>query len=152
MVNCKGGCTVMYTAPKCEGEVTPPMCNADVNCQASCQAHAEATAMCTQPTATLECSATASADAQVKALITTVGKNLPAIVAAIQTQGPIAGKAALHVASTGSAVAQSVATLGGKAVACTAAAIKASADASVSVNVSVMASASVSGSCGGPMS
>lgn len=147
-VNCKGGCSVMYTAPKCEGSVTPPMCMADVNCKGSCQAHAEATASCTPPTAKLECSASATSDVQ--ALVATVEKNLPALVQAVSTQGPIAVKAAGHVASTAVAVGQTLTSLSGKALACAGAAVQASASASVSINVSVMASASVSGSCGGP--
>jgi hypothetical protein len=150
MVNCKGGCSVMYTAPKCEGEITPPMCMADANCQASCKGHAEATAMCTPPTATLECSASATTDVQ--ALITTVQKNLPTIVAAVQTQGALAVKAAGNVVTTGGAVVQSVGSLTGKAAICATTAATASLKASASVNVSVMASASVSGSCGGPTS
>jgi hypothetical protein len=151
-VNCKGGCSVMYTAPKCEGTVKPPMCNADVNCQASCQSHAEATAVCTPPVATLECSVGASASADVTALITTVQTNMPAIVEAVETEGPIAVKAAGRVATTGAAVVQSVTSLGGKAFACAGAALQASAKASASINVSVSVSASVSGSCGGPKS
>jgi hypothetical protein len=151
-VNCKGGCSVMYTAPKCEGEVKPPMCTSDVNCQGSCQAHAEASAMCTPPSATLECSASAMASADVPKLVATVKTNLPALLEAIQTQGQIAIKAAGHVTATGAAVVQSAGSLGLKAIACATAAAQASASAAVSVNVSVMASASVSGSCGGPTS
>jgi hypothetical protein len=140
----------MYTAPKCEGEIKQPMCMADANCQASCQGHAEATAHCDPPSATLECSASATTDVQ--ALITTVGKNLPSIVAAVQTQGALAVKAAGHVVTTGTAVVQTAGSLGGKALLCATAAASASVKASASVNVSVMASASVSGSCGGPTS
>jgi hypothetical protein len=150
MVNCKGGCSVMYTAPKCEGEIKPPMCNADANCQASCQGHAEATATCTKPTVTLECDGTATAD--ITKLIATLQTNLPAIVAAVQTQGPLAVKAVGHVFATGSAVVSSAGSIGGKALACATAAASASVKAQASISVSVSASASVSGAAGGPMS
>jgi modification target Cys-rich repeat protein len=149
-VSCKGGCSLMYTEPKCEGEIMPPSCMANASCQGSCQGDAEATAMCTPPAVTLECSANATSDAQ--ALITTLQSNLPPILAAVQTQGPLALKAAGHVTATGSAVVQNVTTLGGKALACAEAAVTASATASLSISVSVMASAAVSGSCGGPTS
>jgi hypothetical protein len=149
-VRCKGGCSVTGTAPQCEGEVTPPMCNVDANCQASCQGHAEATASCTPPTVTFECDATATAD--MKSLVATLQANLPAILAAVQTQGPLAVKAGGHVATTGAALVQSLGAVGGKAIACATTAVSAAANASVSLNVSVMVSASVSGSCGGPTS
>ena len=150
MVNCKGGCSVAYKAPKCEAKVTPPMCNASASCKASCQSNAEVKATCTPPAATLECSASASAD--VMAVITTVKTNLPAILAGFQTQGKLALDAALQVKTTGAAVISSVTSLGGKALACATVGAEASVKASASVNVSVMASASVSGSCGGPSS
>jgi hypothetical protein len=152
MVSCKGGCMGTATAPKCEGKITPPMCNADVNCQASCQGHAEATAVCTPPTANLECSATASTNADIMKLTATVKANLGVIVEAVKTQGPLAVAAAGHFLSTGTAVAGSAACLGLKTAADVTASASAAASASVSVNVSVMASASVSGSCGGPAS
>jgi len=147
-VNCRGGCSVSYTAPKCEGEIKPPSCQASANCQASCQGHAEINAQCTPPSASLECTGTTTGD--IPKLVATVQKNLPAIVAAVQTQGPLALQAAGHVVTTGQAVVSNVGSLSGKALACATAAAKASATASVSVNVSVSASASVSGSCGGP--
>jgi len=147
-VSCKGGCSGMATAPKCEGEIKPPMCNVDANCAASCQSHAEATATCTPPTVNLECSAGATGD--IPKLVTTLQKNLPAIIQAVQTQGQLAIKAAGHVVASGSVVVQNLGSVGGKALACATAAVQASASASVSVNVSVQASASVSGSAGGP--
>jgi hypothetical protein len=150
MVNCKGGCSVAYKAPKCEGKITAPMCMASASCQASCQSSAEVQAMCTPPSAKLECSASASA--QVTALVTTVQKNLPAILAGFQAQGQLALDAALQVKTTGVALAGNATSLTGKAFACAGVAAEASVKASASVSVSVMASASVSGSCGGPSS
>jgi len=149
-VSCKGGCTGTATAPKCEGKITPPSCNASASCQASCQSSAEVSAMCTPPAATLECSASASSD--VTKLIATIKTNLPAILQGFQTEGKLAVDAAGSVVSTGSVVVSNVTNLGGKALACAGVAVSATAKASASVNVSVMASASVSGSCGGPSS
>jgi hypothetical protein len=150
MVNCRGGCSVAYKAPKCEGKITPPACNASASCQASCQSSVEVQAMCTPPAATLECSASASSD--VTALVNTVKTNLPAIIAGFQTQGKLALDAAAQVKTTGAAVVSNVTSLGGKALACATVGAEASVKASASVSVSVMASASVSGSCGGPSS
>jgi hypothetical protein len=149
-VRCKGGCNVTGTAPQCEGEVTPPMCNVDAHCQASCQGHAEATASCTPPAVAFECDATATPD--MMSLVATLKTNLPVILQAVQTQGPLAVKAGGHVASTGADLLAAAGSIGGKAAACITTAVPASAKASVSVSVSVMASASVSGSCGGPKS
>jgi hypothetical protein len=140
----------MYTAPKCEGELKPAMCQSNLDCEASCQSHAEFQAMCTPPQASLECDGTVSPD--ITKLIATLKTNLPAILAAVQTQGPLAVKAAGHVASAGANVVAKVWTLTGKALACASSAFTASTSASFSISVSVTASASVSSSCGGPSS
>ena len=150
MATCKGGCSVAVTAPKCEGTITPAKCSSDVNCQGSCSGHANLTAMCTPPAVTLQCSGTASAS--ITALVTTVQTNMPAIIEALQVQGPLAVQAAGKLVTTGQAVVSGVASASGKAIACAGVAAKASVTAAASVNVSVMASASVSGSCGGPSS
>jgi len=60
-VNCRGGCSVTYTAPECETTVTPPVCNVSQACQSSCKSSAEVTSVCTPPGASLECTAMASA-------------------------------------------------------------------------------------------
>jgi len=150
MVNCKGGCSVAYTAPKCEAKITPPDCMASASCKASCQSSAEVKAVCTPPAAELQCSASASAD--VTKLVASIEKNFPALLAAVQTKGKLAIDAAGQVGTTGSAVVNTVTSIGGKALACAAVGVQASVKASASVNVSVMASASVSGSAGGPSS
>lgn len=60
-VDCRGGCSVTYTAPECETTVTPPVCNVSQACQSSCKSNAEVTSTCTPPGASLECNASASA-------------------------------------------------------------------------------------------
>ncbi len=144
MVNCRGGCSVAYTAPSCEGSLSPPMCMGDVNCQASCSTDASLTATCTPPSASLECEGTVSSDLQ--KLVTTLQANLPPILLAAQSQGQLAAKAIQNFASTGSAVVSEVTSLGGKALACATVAAQASVGAATSINVSVMASVSVSAS------
>src|ERR1019366_8366336 len=99
------------TAPKCEGKITPPSCNASASCQASCQSSAEVSAMCTPPAATLECSASASSD--VTKLIATIKTNLPAILQGFQTQGKLAVDAADSVNVSGMASASVSGSCGG---------------------------------------
>ncbi len=147
-VNCRGGCSVAYKAPKCETTVTPPMCKVSQTCQASCTSNVEAKAVCTPPSVSLECDGTVSADVQ--AVVDTVKKNLPPIILLVQTQGKLVVDAANQVVATGKVVADQVTSLGGKAIACAGKAVQADADASASLSVSVQASASVSGSCKGP--
>jgi hypothetical protein len=147
-VRCRGGCTTTGTAPQCEGEITPPSCQTNAQCQASCQGNVEATATCTPPAATLDCGASASSNLQ--ALITTVSTNMPAILSAITDQGDLAVKAAVQVGKTAAVVTNNLASLTGKAVACAGVALKGAVNASYSVQVTFTASASVSGSCGGP--
>jgi hypothetical protein len=143
-VNCTGGCSVAYTAPQCEGKLTPPMCNIDANCEASCQSQAEFQAMCTPPQVALQC--TGMVTTQITALVMTLQNHLPAIFLAAKTQGQLALDAAQLTAKAGANVVGNVGSLGGKAIACATVAAKAAVSASASVNVSVMASASVSGS------
>ena len=147
-VNCRGGCSVAYTAPQCETTVTPPSCKVSQTCQASCTSDVEAKAKCTPPGASLECQGTVSADVQ--AVADTVKKNLPSIILLVQTQGKLVEDAASQVVTTGKVVANEITSLGGKALACGGRAVSEDATASASLNVSVTASASVSGSCGGP--
>jgi hypothetical protein len=145
-VDCRGGCSVAYTAPKCETTVTPPSCKVSETCQASCKSNVEAKTVCTPPGVALECGASVSSDVQ--AVINTVQKNLPPIILWAQTEEKIVVDAANQVVSTGKVVAENVTSLGGKAVACAATAATACGNASQSVNVSFMASVSVSQSCG----
>ncbi len=145
MVNCKGGCSVMYTAPKCETELTPAMCSGDVSCQGSCTSRAEVNATCTPPSAQFIFT-TSSPDLDL--LKAALEANMPKIWLAFKTEGPLAVKAAAHVVTAGTAAAQAAGSFGGKAVACATASVTAAASASASVNVSFQASASVSGSAG----
>ena len=144
-VSCKGGCTVAYTAPKCEGELTPPKCQGDANCQASCSSHASVHATCTQPTVSITMSGTTDDLVKLKAAL---DADLPKLWLAAKTQGALALKGTAKLATTGAAVVSSAASIGGKAVACVAVAAQASVKAQASVSVSVQASASVSGSAG----
>jgi hypothetical protein len=147
-VNCRGGCSVAYRAPKCETTVTPPSCNVSQTCQASCTSDVESKTTCTPPSTSLECTGTVSADLQ--AVIDTVRKNLPPIVLLVQTQGKLVLDAASQVVTTGKLVADNATRLGGKALACAGTSVMADANAAESMNVTVQASTNVSMSCGGP--
>jgi hypothetical protein len=144
MVNCRGGCMGTYTAPSCEGALKPAMCMGDANCQGSCQGDAALTAMCTPPVASLECEGTLSTDLQ--SLVTTLQKNLPAIILAAQTQGPLAGMGSAAVVQAGGSVVGELTTLSGKALACATAATQAYVGAVTSLNATVTVSVTVSAS------
>jgi hypothetical protein len=144
-VDCKGGCTATYTAPKCETELTPPVCTGDTNCQASCSSRASANARCTPPTVVLIANVDATVDiAKLKA---TIEANLPKILLAARTKGQLTLRALQKVSATGQAVIDASGSLGGKEIACAGTAASASAKAAVSMSVSVNASVSVSSSC-----
>jgi len=145
MVNCRGGCSVAYTAPKCETKLMPPVCMGDANCQTNCSGRAELKAQCTP--ATVKFMFTGTSPDLVK-LQAAIEADLPKIWLAAKTEGPLLKEAGINVFNTGSAVVSASASLGGKAIACVGAAAKATVTASASVSVSVMASASVSSSCG----
>jgi hypothetical protein len=148
-VNCKGGCSVAYTAPECETALMPPSCMADANCEASCQSQAQMSATCTPPTVNYQCTSTVSSDLQ--SLLSVLETDLPALISASVEQGKIAASAAGTLVSTGQAEVSAVGSLTGQALACATAAVQGAVSAqtniqaSVSVSVTVTASASASG-------
>ena len=144
-VSCKGGCTGTVSQPKCETELTPPVCTGDTSCQSSCSAHASAKVTCTPQTLTLVFNLDASGD--LAKLKTTIEANLPTILLTFKTKGQLAQRALQKVAATGQAVVDASGKLGGKALACAGTAAQASIKASAAMSVSVSASASVSTSC-----
>ncbi len=91
LVDCKGGCAGTYTSPTCEGKLTQPTCSADANCQESCQASAVVDASCAPPTVSLSCSG--PSDGDLLALMATLEANLPGLLEATQTQGPLVADA-----------------------------------------------------------
>jgi hypothetical protein len=149
-VDCKGGCSVAYTAPKCETTTTPPACKVSTTCQASCTSTVETQSVCTKPSVSLECNANASADVQ--AVVTTVKANMPSIILLAQAQGNLILDAAKQVGTTANAVSNDFGTIGGKALACAISAGKADVTAATSASASVNASVSVTGACSGSTS
>jgi len=146
MASCRGGCDGTFTAPKCEGELMPPMCDVDVDCQAGCEGQASFEATCTKPELTVV--AEASVSAELSATLTT---NLPTIFQAgkkaalmLEAAGDVA-TATGNVVSAAAGELACIAAFGADA----AAQVSAAASASVSVSVSFEASASVSGSAAG---
>jgi len=146
-VACKGGCTGTATQPKCETELTPPVCTVDANCESSCSGQASAKMICEPITITLAFNVDATGD--LAKLKTTVEANLPKLLLAAKTQGPLAVRALQKVSASGKAVLDASGSLGGKAIACAGTAAEASLRATSSMSVSVSASTSVSSSCTG---
>ncbi len=138
-VDCEGGCLGTYTSPACEGTLTQPACGADANCQASCQSMAVVYASFSPPVVSLSCSGPMSSD--LLALMATLAANLPGLLEATQTEGPLLAAAG----ATLSGIAPVFAKDGppGKAQACAASAEKTVADTQTSFTSTVNAAASV---------
>lgn len=144
MATCRGGCSVAYKAPKCEGTLKPPSCNIDAECEAGCSGQGTLTATCTPPTVSI----LAGADA---ALAATLEANLPAILD-VAAQGALVAKAAADVSTAAQKVVTEVANSAGCAVIYGvdfATKLKGSVDASFSITVSVQATAGVVTAIGG---
>jgi hypothetical protein len=144
MATCRGGCSVMYKAPTCEGQLKPPSCDIDADCEAGCRGQASLEATCTPPTVDI----LISMDDTLK---TTLEKNLPAVFR-VATQGKLIAQAAQDVASAAQNVGTAVVDSAGCALLFGvdfATKLQASVDASVSLSVTVMASVSVTTSLGG---
>jgi hypothetical protein len=144
---CKGDCSVEFTAPSCEGELTPPSCDIDADCQAGCDGQAKFEAECVPPTISVAVNAMANASLQ-----GTLEANLPAILSVVDTRGALMVDAAGTVATSFGNVVAELATLPGCLLVYSgdfAAQASASVEASASVSVSVTASASVGASAKG---
>jgi hypothetical protein len=137
---CTGGCDGTATAPKCKGEITPPSCEADAECNASCEASAEAKAECKPPSVEITVAGGASAQAigalklHLPNIFLAAEARAEALVAAGQAvfdlslsldPGSLGGKAALCVLPAADAIGTSFAN------------IQATAEASISVTASV---------------
>lgn len=145
---CKGSCDVEFTAPHCEGKLTPPECMMDVDCEASCRAQVQAEAVCTPPTVKIEVNGGASADFM--ALVDALQTHLPKLIQNIGVRGQATLDAADTLVSVGNNLGDAI-TSSGKALICTTVATTAAVNASVEVKVSVEASASVGGKASGSL-
>jgi hypothetical protein len=135
---CKGGCMGTYTAPVCEGTLTPPSCTINTNCEAACEGQGSFRSTCTPPTVVVPGGSVA--------LQATLKKNLPAIVA-VDTQVALMGQAAANVSTAAQQVAMQISA----SAACVvvfgaefATQVTATVAASTTISVSVTASATVS--------
>jgi len=141
---CKGDCSVEFTAPSCEGELTPPSCDIDADCQAGCDGQAKFEAECVAPAISVTVNAMANVSLQA-----TLEANLPAIWGVANERGQLMLTATGGVANAfGDAVVE-LTTLPGCLLVFAgdfAAQASASLDASVSVSVNVSVSADVAGS------
>jgi hypothetical protein len=135
------------SAPACETELhqLPPECHVDANCEAGCSAQARSHMQCTEPKVVLDADVTASG--RVPALKAAIETNLPKLLGAAKTEGPVVLKALQDLGASGSAVADSASSLGGKSVACAGTAVQAAATATATMDVSVKGSAKVQTSC-----
>lgn len=145
-VDCRGGCSVEYTAPHCEGTVEPPQCDMDMDCQAGCDGQASVEAECTPPSVSVVVGGGAHAN-----LESTLATNMPAILNGVRYKGQLLLDSAQDLVGAAGNVAGEL----GNAATCAAAVgaevvgnLTAVAEASASVSVSFEASASVSGSAG----
>lgn len=144
-VRCEGSCMGTATAPKCTGNVMPPSCTIDADCQAGCETQASLEAECTEPSVTVTVEASASAD--IDAVITALEDNLPLLLS-ITAKGELLGQAAADTVDAFGELVTSAGTIPACVAefgASVAASAQASVEASVSVSVSIEASASVSG-------
>jgi hypothetical protein len=140
MASCRGGCSVAYKQPTCEGTLTPPSCKLNAECEAGCSGQGTLKATCTPPTVDI----LIGMDASLKTTLTT---NLPAVVN-VAKQGALVAMAVQQV----STAAQNVVTEVGNSVGCAvvvgadfATKIQASVTAAASINVSVMATVTITG-------
>lgn len=132
---CSGSCDVEFTAPKCEGSLSPPKAECQVNaeCNASCSASASAKAECKEPSVAITSSN--------PNLVATLEANLPKLLVVAEAKGNLLlGQAEAVLNAAGNASFDST-----KSIAClipAGAAIESAVgniEASLSASVSVVA-------------
>lgn len=147
---CTGSCDVMFEAPRCEGDVD---IMADVDCRAACEARVDVTAECTEPSVAVYFDGTIdpAGQARLLALITTLERNYPRLLALEAQLTAIATSSAQLVATFDSAAA-AARRLGVRATACfadaTAVAVESAATVDVTLSVTVEVTASASATAG----
>lgn len=140
MARCRGGCTTTGTAPQCEGELTPPTCTVDAQCQTGCEAQASFEATCEPATITVSGGNTA--------LNNTLKTNLPILLevrdnlASLQADASALATSAQAVATAASADAACAISRAGQLVTAAQGAVNAAASLQVTVSVSVMVTGS----------
>lgn len=141
---CRGGCSVAYKNPTCEGTLKPPSCNLDAECESACSGTGTITATCSPPTIDV----LVSGDTSLK---NTLEKNLPAVVS-VAAQAALVAKAAADVSTTAQNVVNEIKGSTGCAVIYGidfATKLTGSVQASVSITVTVMATGGVVAAVGG---
>jgi hypothetical protein len=141
-VSCRGGCSVQYTAPTCEGQLNPPSCNIDAECEAACNGQGTFQATCSPPQVLVT-----STDMNLQ---NTIEKNYP-VVLQVAAQVALVGDAVANISSTVNSVISEVnGSVGCEVVVGVdfATKLQASVAAAATFSVSVMASATVITSVG----
>jgi hypothetical protein len=144
-VYCKGGCSAMYTQPRCETECTPPTCTIDESCFESCRASVSAKTICDPPTVKLLADASAGPD--VAKLVATIDKNLPPLIQSAEAQGQILVSEVQNLGASAKVIVDGAGTLDLKSAACAAAAAESLGKTTVTLQVSTQAGAGVTGDC-----
>ena len=90
---CRGGCSTPYATVKCEGDLGPPKCPVNPECEQNCKAIGQARASCTVPSVTIalgdDITKEISADLGIQTKIRTLELNLPKLLNAAQSRGPL---------------------------------------------------------------
>jgi hypothetical protein len=90
---CRGGCSTPYPTVRCEGDLGPPKCPVNPECEQACKAIGQARANCTVPSVTIalgdDITKEISADLGIQTQIRTLELNLPKLFNAAQARGPM---------------------------------------------------------------
>jgi hypothetical protein len=134
---------VAFTAPRCEGGELNVQ--ADADCAASCESSASFEMECTEPDLVISFTGSATAAADIDALIATLDTNLPTIIASLEKAEIIAG-VTIELGEQLPGAVDAATSVSLEAAECVRQAITAQVDAAAKVQVSVEVSVEVSGS------
>lgn len=140
-VYCRGTCSGAMDSPACTTEYKEPKCKVDTACYESCTARLATQAKCEPTEVNVIADVTAQPD--LRAVVDTLNKHLPALVAAGEAEGKLVQRAGQRMADAGSSLNERVDDLDGKSLACVGAASSSLANAVDTISVSVKASLKV---------
>jgi hypothetical protein len=142
---CRGGCSVAFTAPTCTGHVTPPRVNAD--CRAACDARLSAQASCTPGRAEMTITGNVGTNLQEKVNhVQAALRGGFSQVLLLRSRLETAASSGAAVVSSARELPNAIGAVGAQVTACAGVATTGLVSAVASVNVSVSVSVQVSGS------
>lgn len=140
---CSGECDGTTRDFTCSGELAPPVCAGDVDCQAACKASAAARATCTGGSLSVKVDEAAMAELRTAQIVASLGRNLPAIFLSSRAHGQLLSDDASALIDASGRMLTRLSTMEQKSAACGVLIVNTGAEASRNLHAVVSGSKAV---------